>query len=158
MPQFDIELHSIAAEINVAIFQAQFFIGQNRIAGEKLRLFGFVQNAQLLCDQFYFAGADVLVYCVWLAQLNRANRSDHVFVAQLSCFLVQRGIVFFVEYDLSNSRAIPNVDKNQISQIAPAVHPAHEHSFLFCIRCAQCAAHVSPPQIAEEVEQVLPFN
>ena len=82
MPHFDVELHHVAPQIDVAILQPCFFVGQRRIAGQKRRLLGLVEKTDLLCHQLYFARGNVFVDGVWIALLHPAGHRDHVLVAQ----------------------------------------------------------------------------
>ncbi len=148
MPQFNVVLHGVAPQINVAILEAQLFVGQNSVARQELRLLRLVQDAQLFRHQFNLAAGNVFVDGIGVAQLHCANYGNHVFIAQLAGFFVQRGIVLLVTYNLGNSRTVAHVDEDQVPQIAAAIHPAHEHGFLAGIRSAQRAAHVGSSQIA----------
>ena len=82
MPQFDVALHHIAAQIDVAILQAHLFVRQNGFAGKKRRLLRFIQDAKLVGNQFDFAGGNVFVDGVGIALLDTANHGDDVLVAQ----------------------------------------------------------------------------
>ena len=84
----DVELHGIAAQIDVAILQPHLFVGQHGVAGQERRLLRLVQNAQFLGDQFHLAGGDVLVDRVGVALLHRADHGDDVLVAQGSGLFV----------------------------------------------------------------------
>jgi hypothetical protein len=50
---------------------------------------------------------------------------------------------FFIEHNLSQTRAVAQVNKNQVAQITAAVHPAHEDSFFASVGGAQSSALVS---------------
>jgi len=41
-----------------------------------------------------------------------------------------------VENDLRDSRAVAQIDKNQLAQVAPAMDPAHQDHFLVRVRRA----------------------
>jgi hypothetical protein len=49
---------------------------------------------------------------------------------------------------LGNSGTVADIDKDQVSQIAAAIYPTHEHRFVAGIGSAQCAAHVGSSEIA----------
>ena len=88
MPQFDIELHGIAAQVNVAVFQAHLFIRQNRFAGQEWRRLRFVQKTELFNDELDFAGGNVLIHGVAVTLFDCADDGDDVFVSQLLGFVV----------------------------------------------------------------------
>ena len=55
VPQLDVELHGVAAQVDVAILQAHLFVGERSVAGQEGRMLGVVQDAQFFGDQFDFA-------------------------------------------------------------------------------------------------------
>ena len=66
----------------------------------------------------------------------------------IGCDLLRQGIALLVEHDLSDAGAVANINKDQIAEVAPPVHPAHEHGLLARVRWAQSAAHVCTSKIA----------
>ena len=153
MPQLNVELHCIAAQVDVAIFQPHFLIRQRSIGGEKGRVLGFIQDAQFVSHQFNFAGGNVLVDGVGIAQLDGANGGNYELVAQQFRFVVDGGVRLLADDDLRDAGTIAHVDKDEIAKIAATVYPSHENSFFAGIGGAQRAAHVSTLQVAEEIEQ-----
>ena len=77
VPQLDVELHHVAAQIDVAIFQPRLFIGERGVGRQEWRQLRLVQNPQLFRHQFHFAGRDILVYRAWrrAASLCRLRQS-----------------------------------------------------------------------------------
>jgi len=142
VPQLDILLHGIAAQIKIAIFEPHFLIGQYGFTGQKRRLLRFVEDAQFFGDQFHLAGGDILVYCVGNPLLGRSHHGDDILVAQRLSLLVNGRIALLVKHDLSDATTVAYVNKDQVAKIAPPVHPTHEHCLLARIRRTQNATHV----------------
>jgi hypothetical protein len=61
---------------------------------------------------------------------------------------MRRRIALFIEHDLRDTRAVANVNKNEVAQIAPAVHPSHEHGSLAGVGSAQSATAMGALQVA----------
>src|ERR1019366_9360718 len=59
VPQFDVELHGVAAQVDVAIFQAHFFVREHRVRRQKGERLRHIQNSQLFHHQFDFTGWDI---------------------------------------------------------------------------------------------------
>jgi len=146
--QFDVLLHGIAAQIDVAVLEAHFLVGENGIAGEKRRLLRFVEDAQLFRDQLDFACGDVLVERVGGALLDLANHGDHVLASQLAGLFVNGRITLLVEHDLRHAGTVADIHKDEVAQVAAAVHPSHEHGLLAGVGGAQSATAVGALQIA----------
>ena len=142
MPQLDVVLHGIAAQIDVAILEPHLLVGQHSFAGQKRRLLRLVEDAQLFRDQFHFAGGDVLVHRVGNALLGRANHGDDVLVAQGLRFLMNGRIALLVEHHLGDAAAVANINKDQVAQVAPPVDPSHEYGLLAGVSRTQSAAHM----------------
>ena len=143
MPQLDILLHGITTEVNITILEPHFLVGQHGLARKKRRLLRFVQDAQFLGDQLHLAGGDVFVHCVGNALLDRADCGNDVLIAQCLGLLVNGWIALFIKDYLRHSAAVTNIDKDQVAEVTPPVHPAHEYGFLAGVVGTQCAAHVS---------------
>jgi len=141
--QFDVELHDLAAQIDVAVLQARFFIGEGCVGGQKRGQLGFVENAQLFGDQLDFAGRNVFIDGAGIAQLDRAGDGDDVLVAQGFGLFVDCGIALGVDDDLGYAGAIAQVHKNETAQVAPLVDPAHEYGLFAGVGSAQRSAHMS---------------
>ena len=148
VPQFDVELHGVATQVDIAILQAHLFVRQHRVRGQKWQRLRDVQNAQLFHHQFYFAGGNIGIDGVGIAALDRANRRNHEFIAQLFRFLVHRGIQFVIEYDLGYAGAVAEIDEDDLAKVATPVDPSHEHNFLACVGEPQLSAHMSSFEVA----------
>ena len=58
----------------------------------------------------------------------------HKFRAQLFGLGVRFGMQLLVENDLRDSRAVAQVDEDQLAQVAPPVDPAHQHDVFVRVR------------------------
>src|SRR5579862_6940609 len=146
--QFYVELHGIAAQVDVAILQAHLFVGQGSIARKERRVLGFVEDAEFIGDKFDLAGGDVLVDGIGVAQLDGTNDSDDVLVAQQFGFLVEGSIALAAEDDLGDARAVADVDEDDGAEVAAAVDPSHEHGLFAGIGGAESPAHMCTSQVA----------
>src|SRR5208337_269185 len=148
MPQFDVELHSVAAQVDVTIFQAHLFVRQHRVRGQKGQRLRYVQNAQFFHYQFDFAGRNIGVNGIGIAALDLSYGRDHELVAQGFRLFVHGGIEFVVEDHLGYAGAVAQVDEDDLAEVAAAVDPSHEHNFLACIGESKLPAHMSSPEVA----------
>ena len=57
-----------------------------------------------------------------------------------------------VEHNLREARAVAQINEDQLAQVAPPVHPAHQHHIFVRVRRAQIAAIVGAFQITESIE------
>src|ERR1700751_3669257 len=62
-------------------------------------------------------------------------------------------IQLIVEDDLRDSRAVAEVDEDQLAEIAAALNPAHQDDVFIGVRDAQRAAIICAFQISESFEQ-----
>ena len=75
--------------------------------------------------------------------------SHHEFRPQLFGLGVRLGMLLLVEHDLRNAGAVAQVDENQLPQIAPPMHPAHQHHIGIGVRRSQRPAIFCPLQIPQ---------
>ena len=148
MPQLDVELHGVAAQIDVAVFQAHLFVRQHGVGGQERQRLRHVQNAQLFRHQFDFAGRDVGIDGVGVAALDGSDGRDHEFVAQRFRFFVYGGVQFVVEHHLGHAGAVAQIDEDDLAQVAAAVDPSHEHNFFAGIGEPKSSAHMSSSEVA----------
>jgi hypothetical protein len=59
------------------------------------------------------------------------------------------GVLLFVEDNLRQSRAIAQINKNQVAEIAPPVNPAHQDDLFAVIASAKIAAVMRSLQCSE---------
>ena len=112
---------------------------------------------QLRGDHFHFTGRNFRIR--FLPPNDFAFDSHDKFRAQLFGLGVRLGILLLVKHNLRDARAVAQVDKNDLTQIAPAMNPAHQHNVFFSVRNAQRAAIVRPFQSPESIKHLLsPFR
>ena len=70
------------------------------------------------------------------------------------CLGVRLGMLLLVEDDLRDAGAIAQIDENELTEVAPAVHPAHQHDVFVGIKSAEGAAVFRPFQIAESIKHI----
>ena len=127
VPQLDVALHLRAAQVDVAVLQAHFFIGQHGIGGREGQRLAVVQQAQLVGDHFDLAGGDVLVDGAGVAQLDVADDGEHKLRAHGIGLVVHLGAGFGGDDDLRDAAAVAQIEEDEVAEIAPPVDPAHEN-------------------------------
>src|SRR5208282_6714132 len=148
VPELDVELHGVAAQVDVAIFQAHFFVGQHRIRWQKGQRLRHVQNAQFFNHQFDFAGWDVGIDGVGIATLDLSYGRDYKLIAQCFGLFMDGRIQFVVKDNLGYAGAVAQVNEDDLAEVAAAVDPSHEHNFLACIGESKLPAHMSSFEVA----------
>ncbi len=138
--QGEIAMRLGAAEVDVAIAQAGFFGGVDFVFDGEWRCFGVIENVQLGGDELDFAGGEFGVGFLALDYI--AFDGDDEFAAGLLGLGVGCGLRFFVEDNLHDAGAVADVEKEQIAEVAAAVHPAHDDGVLAGVGGAQGAAVV----------------
>ena len=136
----DVVLHLGAAQVEVAIFQAQLFVGGDVLRRKERRQLAVVEQPQFGGDDFDLAGRDVLVDVRAIAQLDRADDGDDELVAKLAGFVVHARACVRVEDDLRDAGAVAKIDEDEVAEIAAAVDPAHENDAAAGIGGAKFAA------------------
>ena len=112
MPHLNVELHHIAAQVDVAVLQPHFLVRKNRFAWQERWLLRFIENPQFINDQFNFAGRDIFVDRIGIALLHRADYRDHVLITQRRRFVMRYGIQFTVDDNLCHTRPVAQVNEN----------------------------------------------
>ena len=153
--QLDVVLHLGAAQVEVAILQAHLFVGDVVVGGREGQRLAVVEDAQLVGDDFDFAGGDVRVDGVGVAQLDVADDGDDVLGAQRLGLLVELGAGVGGDDDLGDAGAVAQIEKDEVAEIAAAVDPAHEDDFGAGVGGAQRAAHMSTLQVTKKIEHVV---
>ncbi len=156
MPQLDIAVQPRPAQIEIAVAQARLLARRHFVFDLKRRRLRIVQNVQPRGHHFHFARRN---FRIRLLPPNHAPfHGHHEFRAQLFGLRVRLGMQLLVEHDLRDSGAVAQINKNQLPQIAPPVHPAHQHDVLLRVRRAQLAAIFCPLQISECVKHEIPLR
>ncbi len=131
--------------------QARFFAGGHFVFDLERRRLGIVQYVQARGHHFHFARCD---FRIGLLPANHFAFDSHdEFRTQLFGFFVRFGMQLFVEHNLRQSRAVAQVNEDQLAQIAAAMNPAHQDHIFISVRRAQVAAVVGAFQITESIEQ-----
>ncbi len=140
--EFEIPLHLLPAQIDVAIFQAQLFVGDGLFGRRKRRHPGVVQHQQLLGGDLDFAGRHLGVDHILAAQANRAHHGHHVFRPHLFGLGVAFRGQIFVEHDLRDPGAVTQVQEDQVAVVAAPVHPSHEDDLFAGVLRAELSTSV----------------
>ena len=83
---------------------------------------------------------------------DAAAHRDDILSAHFLRTRMRRRILLFIEHDLRDSRAIAHVQKNQLPQIAPAMHPSRQRDFAIDVGGAQFAARIRALPISQCVQ------
>ena len=125
MPQLHRPLHLFAAQVQVAVAQADRFVDlQRRIVQVEGRRLRCRENLNVRCVHFDVAGRQVRIARAVGPHLHRAGETQHEFVADLrhSVLHVCRGLGVY-DY-LCNAVAITHVDEDDAAMVAAPVHPS----------------------------------
>jgi hypothetical protein len=125
VPQFNVELHGIAAQIDIAILKSHFLVGKHGFAWQERQLLRLIQDAQFFRNQFNFTCGYVLIHCVRVTLLDGSNHGNYVFIAKLFGLVVQSSVSFLIEDHLRDTSTVAQIDEDDAAQITTAVHPAH---------------------------------
>ncbi len=152
MAQRDVLVHLGAAQVEVAVLEAHLFVGDVVVGGREGQRLGVVEEAELVGDDFDFAGRDVRVDGAGIAQLDAPDDGDDVLGAQTFGLLVHLGPGVGGDDNLGEAGAIAQVNKDKVAEIAAAVDPSHENHGGAGVGGAESAAHMSALQIAKKIE------
>ena len=144
MPQLDVALQVRPPQVDVAILQAHFFVGQHRIAGREGQCLAVVQQAQLVGDHLDFAGGNVLVDRTRITQFHVSDHRKNKFRANGVGFVMNFGAGVGGDDDLGDAAAVAQIEEDNVAEIAAAIDPPHEHNFRAGVGGAQLATHMSP--------------
>ena len=100
---------------------------------------------------FHFAAGQIGIRFVALGHAP-AHR-DHVFGTQLFGASVRRLGKLLIEDDLGDAAAVAHVDEDQVAKIAPPMHPAHQHDFLFGVASAQIARVARALPVSQQIKR-----
>jgi len=127
MPHREETLHLGAAQIEVSILEAYGFCDVGIILDDELRGLGLIQNFNSVYKDF-----DVSRREVWISRFGRPSHNPpgdryNTFASQRMGRLVNGGIPLRVENNLSDSRAVAEIDEHNHSMVTAALDPAIEH-------------------------------
>ena len=146
--QAEVALHLGAAQVDVAIFEADFFVLDGFFGGRERRQARVVEDEQLGGFDLDFAGGHLGVDGVGVAQADLADGGDDVLGPHLLALGVAVGRELFVENDLGDAGAVAQVEEDEIAVVAAAVDPAHQDHLFAGVGGAQFAAEMRPFEIA----------
>ena len=141
MAQLEILRHLGAAQVEVAVGQAQVFISDLGIKRER-RHVGFVEHFQLRRDEFDFARDELRIDGSLDARANAAGDLDHVFAAQLVREFGDLRIFLGAEDDLRDPFAVAQINENNAAVVAAGVNPARQGDGLADVFFAEDVAEV----------------
>ena len=93
-------------------------------------------------DHLDFAGGEISIRLLPLNDL--AFDSDHKLAANLLGLRVRGRLRFLIENDLHNTRAVAQVQEEQVAEIAAPMHPAKNSGRAVRVGGAQSAAIMCP--------------
>jgi len=125
MAEPDVVLHLEPAQVQIPVLEPDIFVSFCAFDFE-WRGLGGVQNMDFLSDHLDLPGFEVWVDLVLIARRYLAGDGSNVFAPQLASTLMGRGVFFFVADDLDQPLAVPKVDEDKRSEVAPAVDPSHQ--------------------------------
>ena len=140
--QREVVLHLGAAQVEVAVLQAHLFVGDGVFGGREGRRLGFVEQQQLVGDDFDLAGGHVGVFEARAAAADVAFDGDDVLGAR-GVGLVVRGADLLVDDDLRDAGAVAQVEEDEVAVVAAAVDPAHQNHVLPRVFRAKLATHAA---------------
>ena len=130
--QFDIVLHGLAAQVHVAVTQADIVMHVLIVQLERGGP-GLVQQFQRVAQHFHLAGGQVGVDRTLRAPAHPAGNAHHVFIPQGLSHGKGFGPVGVIDH-LRQPFPVAQVDKDHAAVVAAPVHPAAQGDF--------CAEHV----------------
>src|SRR6056297_1302908 len=81
--------------------------------------------------------------------LNRSPDAQYIFASEVMGLLVNGGLAFRIENNLSDPLAIPQINKNDPAMVPSSLDPAHEHHLTANIFRIQLVAVVRASHIAQ---------
>ncbi len=120
-------LHHVTTQVEIAIFQAQLFVG--RLVVMERRRLGPAENFQLARQQLDLAGGKSGVGRAGRTRPHQAFDTNAVLPAQ-PFGVGEHSLRIRIEHDLQQPLAIAQVDENHPAMIAAPMHPAGHADFL----------------------------
>ena len=129
MAQHEILLHLRAAQIKIAVLQAQHLIHLNAILNVEWRRLCLVEDAQLLYYHLNHAGSHVRIYGFLRTGTHAAADSHHELVADslslVECLLANSRLV---NNHLHQAGTVTQINKNQSAMVTAAGNPAAKNN------------------------------
>src|SRR5699024_1744163 len=134
----DVFLQVGTAQVQIAVLQAQVLFHAGVFHDLKGRGFGFAQNPQFLHIDFHLAGGDFHVPGVPLP--DNAPGCQHILGTGGKGLVENSPVGAVVKGQLNHAAAVPQIDEDQLSQIALTLYPAEDNGFLSDIGGAKLSA------------------
>ena len=152
--QYDVALHVRPAQVDIAVLEPRFLAHVDFFLHRERRRAGFVQNPQLVGDQFDLtgrqAGEDGLRRSAAATRPSTATtyseRSD-------SALAWTPSSASGVKNDLGDTVAVAQVDEDNPAEVVTPVDPAHQKGARARIGGAQLATSMRASQFAEKIQR-----
>ena len=146
--QAEVALHLRPAQVDVAVFEPDFFVLDGLFGRRKRRQPRVVQHQQLGRLNLDLAGRHLGIDGVRAAQAHLAHSGNHVLRPHLLALQVAVGRQLLVQHNLRDAGAVAQIEKDQVAVVAAPVHPAHQDHLLPGVGGAQVAAKMRPFETA----------
>ena len=144
VPEDEDLLHCRAAEVEVAILEAELFVGLGPLNVKRRSRRG-VKDLERISANFDRPRLEVRVFFSGQPSGNHAANSDDISrCAAHASSRLELGAHFGLEDALSQAVAVANINEDQAAEVAPGVHPAIEDDRLADVFERQIAAGMSP--------------
>ena len=143
--QHQVIAHAWAAQIEVAVAQAQRFVHAT--------LFMQIKRWRLCCTEhldgagqhFNRAGGQVGICSTFRSQRDGTLDGQHVFRPSVRYDLVRLGRRLRVAHDLGEAIAVTQINENQPAMIATPMQPAGEHHTAISVSVTEAPARIGAP-------------
>ncbi len=151
--QQDVLLHAFAAQIEVAVLEAQFFVRFLVAVDLERRGLGFVEDDEFRRHEFDGARGLVRALRALEALLHRARDLEHPFRTHLLRGGEDR-FVFRLDDDLRETVAVAHVEEDEASVVTAAVHPSADGDGLADVGIAEFSAGVGTQHVGETIKGI----
>src|ERR1017187_7446552 len=111
--QLDIGVRARSPQVEIAVAQTRLFARGHVVFDRERRRLRVIQNVKSCGNHFHVAGGNFRIR--FLAADDAAFHGHHEFRAQILGLRVRFGIVLLVKNNLRDSRAVPQIDENQLT-------------------------------------------
>jgi hypothetical protein len=140
--QAEVALHLSAAQVNVAVFEADFFVLDGLFSRREGREARVVEDEQLGGFNLDLAGGHLGIDGVFGAQAHLADGGNDILRADGFTLEVAFGCELFIQDNLRDAGAVAEVEEDQVAVVTAAVDPAHEDDVLTGICGSEIAAQM----------------
>src|SRR5215472_466422 len=152
VPQLDVAVQLRAAQVEIAVAQTRFLSRRGLFLNLKRRCLRVIQNVQPGREHFHFARRNFRI--CFQPPDNASFYGHYELRAQLFGLAMRLSGLLLVEYNLREASPVAQIDEDQLAQIAPPLHPAHEHSVFVRVRRAEIAAVLRSLQVPESIKHL----